>query len=92
MIGVTERAKKELKKILTDNVDHPKACLRLRTNDEGQLGLGIDIEMPDDKVIEYEGSKLLVVEPELADSLVDMAIDVEDSDEGSQLVIIDKSK
>ena len=92
MIGVTERAKKELKKILNDNVDHPEARLRLRINDQGQLGLGIDIEMPDDKVIEYEGSKLLLVEPELADSLEDIAIDVEDNDEGSQLVIVDKSE
>jgi Fe-S cluster assembly iron-binding protein IscA len=90
MIVITERAKKELKKILTDNVDHPEARLRLRINDQGQLGLGIDIEMPDDKIIEYEGSKLLLVERELADSLEDIAIDVEDSDEGSQLVIIDK--
>ena len=91
MIGITERAKKELKKILANTVDHPSACLRLRADDEGRLGFGIDIEMPDDRVVEYEGSKLLVVEPDLADSLKDMAIDVEDSDEGSQLVILDNS-
>jgi Fe-S cluster assembly iron-binding protein IscA len=92
MIDITERAKKELMKILTDNVDHPEARLRLRLNDQGQLGLGIDIEMPDDKVIEYEGFKLLLIEPDLANSLEDLAIDVEDNDEGSQLVIIDKSQ
>jgi Fe-S cluster assembly iron-binding protein IscA len=91
MIGVTERAKRELKGILTNNVDHPFACLRLRLNDRGRLGLGIDVEMPDDKVIEYEGSKLLLVEQELASNLEDITIDVEDGDEGSQLVIIDKS-
>ena len=91
MIGVTELAKKELKRILTDNVDHPEACLRLRINDQGQLGLGIDIKMPDDKVIEYEGSKLLLVDWELADSLENIALDVEESDEGSHLVIVDKS-
>jgi Fe-S cluster assembly iron-binding protein IscA len=90
MIEVTERAKKELKKLLTDSVDHPNACLRLRNNNEGRLGLGIDIEMPNDRVIEYEEATLLVVEPELADSLKDVAIDVEDGDEGSQLVIIDR--
>jgi Fe-S cluster assembly iron-binding protein IscA len=92
MIDITERAKKEMKRILTDNVDHPSARLRLKTNDQGQLGLGIDIEMPDDRIVEYEGSGLLLVEPELSDSLEGVAIDVEDSDEGSQLVIIDKSK
>jgi len=92
MIGVTERAKKELKRVLTDNVDHPEACLRLRTNDEGKLGLGIDIEKPGDKVVEYEGSRVLVVTQGLADKLNDLLIDVEDTDEGSQLVIADKSR
>jgi len=92
MIGITERAKKELREILTNNVDHPDACLRLRINDQGQLGLGIDIEMPGDEVVEYEGSKLIVVEPELAGNLKDLAIDVEDGNEGSQLVIVDKSR
>jgi len=91
MIGVTERAKKELKRVLTDNVDHPEACLRLRTNDEGNLGLGIDIEKPGDKVVECEGSRVLVVAQVLADKLNDLLIDVEDTDEGSQLVIADKS-
>jgi Fe-S cluster assembly iron-binding protein IscA len=92
MIGVTERAKKELREILTNNVDHPEACLRLRVNDQGQLGLGIDIEMPGDEIVEYEGSKLLLVEQGLANNLENIAIDVEDSNEGSQLVIIDKSE
>ncbi len=89
MIDVTERAKKELKDILTQNVEHPEACLRLRTNEQGQLGLGIDIAMPGDEVVEYEGSKLLLVESELAGSLENLAIDVEECAEGSQLVIID---
>lgn len=90
MIDVTERAKKELKGLLTDNVDHPEACLRLRTDEEGKLGIGIDIEKPDDKVIEYEGSSLLVVGEKLADSLGNVAIDVVDDDEGRQFVITDK--
>jgi Fe-S cluster assembly iron-binding protein IscA len=89
MIGVTEKAKKELSKVLADKVDHPEACLRLRVNEEGNLGLGIDIERPDDKVVKYEGATLLVVETELADSLENIAIDVEDSDEGSKLVVVD---
>lgn len=90
MIGVTEEAKKEMNKVLADKVDHPEACLRLRVDDNGNLGLGIDIERPEDKVVEYQGSALLVVEPELADSLKNVAIDVEDSDDGNQLVIVDK--
>jgi Fe-S cluster assembly iron-binding protein IscA len=91
MIGVTERAKEELKALLTSNVDNSQACLRIKANEEGKLGVGIDIEMPGDKAIEYEGSTLLVVEQELADSLHNLVIDVDDTDEGSQLVIVEKS-
>ena len=89
MIGVTEEAKKEMRKVLADKVDHPEACLRLRVDDGGNLGLGIDIARPGDKAIEYQGVTLLVVEPDLADSLVNIAIDVEDGDDGNQLVIVD---
>ena len=91
MIDVTERAKKELKALLTKNVDHPMACLRLRTNEEGKLGIGIDVETPGDKVIEYEGSCLLVVESKLAATLEGVAIDVVDGDDGSELVITNKA-
>jgi len=89
MIGVTEKAKIEMNKVLADKVDHPEACLRLRVDDDGNLGLGIDIERPEDKVVEYRGAILLVVETDLADSLTNISIDVENSDEGNQLVIVD---
>jgi Fe-S cluster assembly iron-binding protein IscA len=42
MIGVTERAKQELKKMLAANTDEPESCLRLTANEQGQLGLAID--------------------------------------------------
>ncbi len=90
MIDVTEHAKKELKALLTNNVDHPAACLRLRTNEEGKLGIGIDVETPGDIVIQYEGSALLLVEPKLADTLEGVAIDVIDNDGSSELVITNK--
>jgi Fe-S cluster assembly iron-binding protein IscA len=92
MIDVTEQAKKELKELLDKNVDNPEACLRLKTNDDGKLGLGIDVEKPDDQVLEYEGSKLLVMETGLADKLKDAALDVVDSEEGRRLVISAASK
>lgn len=91
MIGVTERAKSELKILLQNNVDNPQACLRLKADEQGQLGVGIDVEMPGDKTVEYEGTTLLVVAQELADNLVNVAIDVRDTEEGSQLVIVEKS-
>jgi len=91
MIGVTEQAKEELKELLVSNVDDPRACLRIQADDAGQLGVTIDIEMPGDQTVEYEGSTLLVVEQELAERLSHVDIDVEDIEEGRQLILVEKS-
>ncbi len=88
MIGVTERAKKELKRILTENVDNPQAGLRLTSEESGQLGLGIDIETANDQVVKHEDSKVLIVENGLADSLKGITLDVDDTAEGPKLVIV----
>ena len=90
MIDVTERARQELKRILSEKVDMPQACLRLVDRGQGKLGLGIDIEVPGDQVVEYEGSKVLVVEPGLAINLKGFTLDVDDTSEGAQLVISEK--
>jgi Fe-S cluster assembly iron-binding protein IscA len=87
MIGVTERARQELKRILEANTDKPEACLRLTANDQGQLGLAIDVERQGDQAIEHDDSKVLLVEKDLADTLQGITIDVEDTPEGARLVI-----
>ena len=91
MIVVTNRAKQELKRILSGKVENWYAGLRLTANGQGQLGLGIDVEMPGDRVVEYESSKVLLVEPGLDSSLNDITLDVEDTGEGSELVICENS-
>jgi len=91
MIDVTERACQELKRILTSTVDNSYARLRLVARDQGNLGLGVDVELPGDEVVEYGGSGLLLVEHGLAASLEGVTIDVEDSDGGIQLVICEKA-
>lgn len=91
-MDVTEGAKAELKNILAAHVDYPLACLRLTKTEQGQIGLCIDVAMPEDEVIEYQGTKLLVVNPAVASELADITIDIEAKDEGSQLVIIEKEK
>jgi len=87
MINVTEQAKQALKRILTAHMDMPQGRLRLMDRGQGKLGLGIDIEMPDDKLVEYDGSTILVVEHGLAANLKGVTLDVEDSAKGSELVI-----
>ena len=91
MIDVTDRARQELKKILSSNVDNSYARLRLIDRGEGSLGLGIDIESPGDEVVEHEGEGLLLVEYELASSLDGITIDIDDTAEGPQLVTYEKS-
>ena len=89
MIDVTERAKQELKKILSSKVDNPLAGLRLITSGpRGQFGFSIDVEMPGDQVVDYEGSKVLLVESELATRLEGHTLDMEDTAEGTQLVLL----
>ena len=89
MIEVTERAKKELKKLLSQKVDWAYAFLRLVDRGEGFLGLGIDIEMPGDIVVEYEGQKLLVIEPSVVKNFEGITLDVDDMQDGPNIVIVD---
>ncbi len=92
MVAVTERARQELKRLLKANTDKPEACLRLKTNDEGQLRLAIDVEKHGDQVVEHEDSKVLLVEKELADTLEGITIDVEDTPQGAKLVILTQER
>ena len=90
MINVTQRAKKVLKKILRANVDWPEGRLRLMDRGQGNLGLGVDIEMPGDKVVICDGSPVLIIERALVPSLEGITLDVEDGAKGSELVILYK--
>lgn len=87
MIDVTESAKRELKKMLAATVEHPLARLRLTSGGPGKIGLGVDVELPGDKTIEFEGTTVLLVEKKLAPSLKGITLDVDDTPNGPQLVL-----
>ena len=91
MINVTERAKQELRRLLTASVDWPEARLRLIDRGQGALGLGIDIEALTDQAIEYNGTRLLIVEAALASRLKQITLDVDDTPGGAELVICEES-
>ena len=91
MINITERAKQELRKMLVKKVSWPGARLRLIDRGQGNLGLGIDVEAPNDQVVDYEGLKLLIVEPSLASNLRHITLDVDDTPDGAELVIVEKA-
>ena len=92
MVNVTEKAGQELKRILITAVDMPQARLRLIDRGQGKLGLGIDVEMPGDKLVDHDGSTVLVIEPEFASSLAEVTIDVDDTSDGVELVVSDGSE
>ncbi len=90
MVSVTEGARKELKRMLSEKVDWPGARMRLVDRGQGNIGLGIDIEVPGDHVVEYEGTKVLIIESELATNLTGITLDVDDTPAGAELVLSGK--
>lgn len=87
MLQITDGAKAELKRLLATNVDWPGARLRLMERSSGALGLGIDIAADGDRVVEYEGNELLVINGNLADRLERVLLDVDTTSDGVTLVI-----
>ena len=86
MITITENAKQELKKLLETKVDWPGARLRLLERNHGALGLGVDIESGTDEVVEFQGSRILVIDQGLA-ARVNAVLDVDVTPTGVELVI-----
>ena len=91
MINVTKRAKQELRRLLSENVDWPEARLRIMDRGQGIIGLGIDVEAPGDLIVECEGERVLICEPVLATSLKGITLDVDDTPKGTELVICGQS-
>lgn len=85
MIEVSDVAKKELKRMLSENTTDPAVVLRLTASEEGGLGLILDNEAAGDNVFKHEGISVLVIENELAGVLNGVSIDMEDTAEGPML-------
>jgi Fe-S cluster assembly iron-binding protein IscA len=87
MLAVTENAKQELKRLLLARTEDPDISLRLE-GEPGQFKIKLDSEVAGDQVLEYEGAKVLLLEPALAFLLEDANIDVQDTPEGPRLVVL----
>lgn len=93
MLTVTERAKATLAQLKEQaRIDDADVGLRLSlaaSQEPGQntFGLRADRELLGDQVVEYGGSKILLVEQALADALADATIDAESSGNGDGLII-----
>jgi Fe-S cluster assembly iron-binding protein IscA len=87
MLTVTEKAKRHLKEMLLAHCDDPKIGLRLKVEPPRQFGLILDSAGVSDHVVEHEGSKVLLVGPELLTLLDETTIDTTDTPEGTKLMI-----
>lgn len=93
MLTVTERAKATLARLKREcEIEEEGVGLRLSLAasadpGQGQFGLRVDRETRGDQVIEYGGTKVLLVEEGLADALADATIDAESTAQGDDLII-----
>lgn len=87
MVTVTDRAKHELKTVLSEHTQDDDQGLRLVVTPTGQLGLGLDVARDGDQVVECEGAKVLLVGEEISPALDGATVDVEETLTGPRLTI-----
>ena len=93
MVTVTTRAKEALARMRASanvsdpNVSDPMVGLRLEKATAGRFGLFPDHERPGDQIVEHQGTKVLLIDDELTESLAGAKIDGKPTDQGLQLVI-----
>ena len=86
-LTVTDSATAALKEVL-ENVEHePEQILRLVFDGQGELNLALDNAKDDDQVVEQEGDKIMVIEPEVSQRLEGAVLDVKESEEGMAFTI-----
>jgi len=87
MLMVTEDAKRHLKRLLVKNASDPNLGIRLRVGKGLQLGVLLDREADDDYIVEHEGAKVLMVEPDLFTLVKGATLDTETDGTLASLVI-----
>jgi Fe-S cluster assembly iron-binding protein IscA len=88
MINLTERTKQELAKHLTwASFGNPEIGLRLIHTEHNQFAVIPDYAKEDDEIVEYKSSKVLLIDPILAQLLEGVTIDYQETTEGACLLI-----
>ena len=91
MVTVTDTAKGELRRILETTSLETGKYLRLAIppvwQGEGDFGIVIDGEGGADQVVDFGGTRILLVESELADSLSKAVLDFKDSPQGPRFTL-----
>jgi len=84
---VTDEAKHELREILLNNTEDPEICLRLSMKSPSEIAILLDKEAEGDQVIEYEGSRVLLIGKEMVDAVDSVTLDLQDTPEGKRLAV-----
>ena len=91
MLEVTDSAKEELKRILERSSLEAGKYLRLATPPvwvgEGDFGVVVDAEGDGDKVVDFQGLKVLLVDSGLAEGLGDAVLDYKAFPDGSRFTL-----
>jgi Fe-S cluster assembly iron-binding protein IscA len=87
MLTVSEDAKNLLKETLHEYSEDPETAIRLSAKEGGGFGIKLDTESEGDQIIEHQGSKVLLVSPELSNMLEGRTLDVQDTEKGPKLTI-----
>ena len=58
-------------------------------NENGGLGLGIDVEVAGDQSVVFGGETILIINERLAAKLDNMVMDFEETEDGRELVLIE---
>lgn len=91
MIKVTNRAKKELKRISETRPVEQGNCLRLTTppiwSGEGDFGVVVDHESGSDHVVSFQGLKILLLDADLVERLPTAVLDFKESEGGSRFTL-----
>ncbi len=88
---MTEEAKAELKRILGERLPDPGSLLRLVTppmwQGEGDFGIAVSPQGHGDLVVDFNGERVLLVDPALADQLAKAVLDFKDSPGGARFTL-----
>jgi Fe-S cluster assembly iron-binding protein IscA len=91
MLTVTNSAKELLKDTLRRRSEDPEMGLRLSTMSPGQFGVKMDRQMAGDQVVRYQGTKVLIVAPDLVPLMEEAVIDTTNANDGPRLSLYKKA-
>jgi len=92
MLNVTEGAKGALKTALDNLSAEEDQCVRIKADQGGRFGLTLDVEAHGDRIVTHENVKILLVDHETAAQLEDAILDLRDTGEGPQLMLLLKEE